>query len=74
MSGLEMKYFVLKPRGNDPYAKASREAMLTYHRLINKENPELSKELRAWATRELPDEELDNMSRALRSNEDKASR
>ena len=27
---LEMKYFVLKPNGNSPYASASRQAMTTY--------------------------------------------
>lgn len=30
MDGLMMKYFVLKPRGNDAYAAASRAAMHAY--------------------------------------------
>lgn len=52
MSGLEMKYFVLKPRGLDAYAKASREALLTYAHLIYTTNPELSKDLQDWYCRE----------------------
>lgn len=49
MSGLKMKYFVLKPKGNDIYAEASRTAMRTYARVIEDENPELSRDLREWA-------------------------
>ena len=30
MKGLQMKYFVLKPGGNDVFAKASRVAMIRY--------------------------------------------
>ena len=52
MSGLEMKYFVLKPKGQDKYAQASRSAMLTYANTIEPINPELAKDLRAWVTRE----------------------
>lgn len=44
-----MKYFVLKPKGRDPYAQASREAMCAYATAIEDENPELAKELWAWA-------------------------
>ena len=55
MSGLEMKYFVLKPRGDDAYAKASRAAMRKYALMIREENPDLSDELREWADREQPD-------------------
>jgi len=44
-----MKYFVLKPKGDDIYAKASRQAMRSYAQQINKENPELADELREWA-------------------------
>lgn len=52
MTGLVMKYFVLKPKGDDAYAKASRAAMRQYARLIREENQELHDELMAWADRE----------------------
>lgn len=52
MNGLMMKYFVLKPGGNDAYAKASRAAMRHYATMIREENRELSDDLRAWADRE----------------------
>ena len=48
-SGLQMKYFVLKPSGPSPYAKASRMAMREYAKAIEAENPDLSRELREWA-------------------------
>jgi hypothetical protein len=50
--GLIMKYFVLKPTGNDIYGSASRLAMLTYAEVIKEENPEFSGELIAWVQRE----------------------
>ena len=50
--GLKMKYFVLKPRGSDVYAAASRKAMRAYANLIEPENPTLAMELREWADRE----------------------
>ena len=53
MSGLVMKYFVLKPKGEDVYAKASRIAMFAYSKAIMADNPELSKELWEWASTEL---------------------
>ena len=53
MSGLKMKYFILKPKGNDAYAEASRAAMNQYARLIESENPQLAEELREWTAREL---------------------
>ena len=52
MSGLEMKYFVLKPRGDDVYARASRIAMRSYSNTIAEENPKLSEELWIWANDE----------------------
>lgn len=52
MSGLMMKYFVLKPSGFDPYAIASRTAMFAYAKAIRKENPDLAKDLADWALRE----------------------
>lgn len=54
MSGLEMKYFVLKPRGafDDPYAKASREAIKAYADAIQGENVQLCHELHQWVIKE----------------------
>lgn len=54
MDGLVMKYFVLKPAGDDIYAKASRSAMRAYALKIKDANPELCRELREWADRETP--------------------
>lgn len=47
-----MKYFVLKPAGDDNYAIASRRAMQTYAKWIGDENPDLARELIAWIARE----------------------
>lgn len=52
MTGLVMKYFVLKPAGDHAYAKASRKAMETYAREIREENPELHFQLTEWIERE----------------------
>lgn len=52
MEGLEMKYFVLKPRGLSPYAQASREAMRTYAASIEEVNPALASDIRQWITNE----------------------
>ncbi len=52
MTGLMMKYFVLKPKGSDPYAVASRCALEGYATAISGENPELAKDLRGWIDRE----------------------
>jgi hypothetical protein len=51
-AGLMMKYFVLKPRGDDVYAKASRMAMTKYADAVSKANPELAAELREWSEQE----------------------
>ena len=51
MSGLEMKYFVLKPKSsfkNDIYAAVSREAIRNYANNIKSINPILSQELINW--------------------------
>lgn len=51
---LTNKFYVLKPEGEDVYAKASRTAMLTYAKVIYDENPQLAQDLVAWvATEEL---------------------
>ena len=49
MKGLMMKYFVLKPGGNDDYAEASRLALLAYAKRIRLKNPELADDLDMWA-------------------------
>jgi hypothetical protein len=53
MVGLQMKYFVLKPAGDDKYSEASREAMRAYAEHIQNENFELAEELRKWADSEM---------------------
>ena len=55
MDGLLMKYFVLKPRGVDEYAAASRRAMRVYASHICGVNPVLCANLREWADREKED-------------------
>jgi len=53
--GLTMRYFVLKPRGDDEYAHASRSAMLAYARAIESNNALLAQELREWVLAACPD-------------------
>ena len=48
MSGLRMKYFVLKPHGVSPYAYAAREAMAHYADCICRDDPELANDLCEW--------------------------
>lgn len=50
-SHLEMKYFVLKPRGNNIYAKASRNAMLKYAEIIGDAAPKFADELGNWVAK-----------------------
>jgi len=53
--GLEMKYFVLKPRAkhrNDPWAIASREAMKMFATFIEPVDPDLCNALIGWIERE----------------------
>jgi hypothetical protein len=52
MPGLEMKYFVLKPKGDDIYAEASRSAMRIYASTIQALNPGLAHDLMSWVSRE----------------------
>jgi len=52
MDGLILKYFVLKPKGNDIYAVASRNAIRTYADSIKVKNEKLAKELLEWIKRE----------------------
>ena len=51
-NGLESKYFVLKPKGEDDYAAASRAALYAYAAAIRHANPQLASDLEAWAGRE----------------------
>jgi hypothetical protein len=48
--GLLLKYFILKPKGNNIYAKASRLAMLRYAEVIDIDNPIFANDLRRWVT------------------------
>tara|TARA_R100001086_G_scaffold225895_2_gene144355 strand:- start:583 stop:774 length:192 start_codon:yes stop_codon:yes gene_type:complete len=50
--GLQMKYFVLKPKGDDVFARASRIAMLQYAREIEMENATFAEDIRAWVKNE----------------------
>lgn len=52
MDRLYMKYFVLKPRGTDAYAEASRRAMAIYADSIMEENRSLSLDLIKWVQEE----------------------
>lgn len=58
MSGLMMKYFVLKPAGDDVYARASRAAMMAYAQAIREENADLGKKLMDWVSTESSFEEM----------------
>ena len=53
--GLKMKYFVLKPRGTDVYAAASRHAMSYYASYLKDHggDAELARELSEWSVKEL---------------------
>ena len=56
--GLLMKYFVLRPFGNDRHAIASRAAMRTYAQSMHGHNNQLSKDIKEWAEREAFSSEL----------------
>jgi hypothetical protein len=51
-NGLRMKYFVLKPEGDDEYAIASRMAMRAYAKEIEMFNLPLANDLRDWVEQE----------------------
>lgn len=55
MNMLLMKYFVLKPRGMDWHAHASRMAMVAYAQAIKGHEPELAQELLDWVAKETTD-------------------
>ena len=52
-TGLQFKYFVLKPKykeqEEDPYAQASCAALRAYAKYIEDINPSLAMDLRVWA-------------------------
>lgn len=52
-TGLQMKYFVLKPSGHSQHAKAARCAMRTYADNIRATDPLLADQLLAWANKEM---------------------
>lgn len=60
MSGLVMKYFVLKPEGIDIHAEASRRAMYAYASYLEEEGEELvlARDLSTWAGKEVVKAEL----------------
>lgn len=72
MSSLLMKYFVLKPRGNDSYSNASRQAMLTYAKEIEAENPLLAVDLCIWVDSEINQVESRKVKKDAQSPQDKA--
>ena len=55
MQHLFMKYFVLKPRGKDIFAEASRKAMERYAEVIAEEHPSFALEIDNWVAHELRD-------------------
>ena len=66
MSGLHMKYFVLKPKGKDKFAEASRKAMTAYaeHLLKNVECADdqgFAEELLAWVSDKIWDDFRDSL-------------
>lgn len=52
MDGLLLKYFVLRPKGIDAHAQASREAMLAYSNRMSYSNPLLAGEIASWVKKE----------------------
>ena len=48
MAGLEMRFFVLEPKGKDVYARASREALKRYAEVIKDKNCELCADILLW--------------------------
>lgn len=65
--GLYPRYFVLKPHGDNIYATASRKAMRIYAESIIKINPELAKDLREWADREMTSDQVASFSGRVKS-------
>ena len=53
--GFKVKYFVLKPKGQDQFAIASRAAMRTFAQSMHGHDNELANYVKAWAESETPD-------------------
>lgn len=51
--GLQLRYFVLDPKGDDAHARASRAAMRAYAFSIRERNQTLAFELIEWTEREM---------------------
>ena len=62
MNGLKMKYFVLKPKGQDLYAFASRMALRKYAQIISDIDPQLAADLNKWISVCTSPELIDNDS------------
>jgi len=58
MIKLMMKYFVLKPKGTDIFAQASRRAMSAYANVICREHRKFAEEIREWVRLEENDGRL----------------
>lgn len=52
--GLQMRYFILKPSGNEPHHAASRAALAAYAESIRSTNLQLADDLLKWVIRETP--------------------
>ena len=52
LTGLIMKYFVLKPIGRSDHARASRAALLKYADEIERYNVDLALDIRVWVANE----------------------
>ena len=65
MSGLEMRYFILKPGGKGLHGFASREAMLLYAKIIEADQPEFAMEIRSWVENETEKKKIEAMADTL---------
>ena len=52
MTGMHLKYFVLKPGGDDAYARASRVAMRVFASEIEQDNKQLCGDIKQWVYEE----------------------
>jgi hypothetical protein len=68
---MELKYFVLKPKGRSDFARASRTAMRVLAAEIEQSNPKLATEVKQWAyeeERKAHVEEVNENRQAARTN------
>lgn len=66
---LEIKYFVIKPKGTGPHAEASQAAMKQYARIIRSHDVELSDSLLEWAQREKCNSGMEEIRDAERNDD-----